>query len=76
MPTNAILLSSSILSSYSNLECITFKGLFGECSANPISSKNIIDIFSLFPSFFNFSSDLEAFSKISTTSSEVLHNEP
>ena len=43
IPTKAIFLSPSF-KSYSNSECITFRGLLGECSASPISSKKIIDI--------------------------------
>ena len=45
IPTNATLLIA--LSSYSNLEWITFNGLCGDISAKPISSKNIIDITSV-----------------------------
>ena len=44
IPKNAILFSPSF-SSYSNFAWITFKGLLGECSARPISSKYIIEIF-------------------------------
>ena len=36
IPTKETLIG---FSSYSNKECITFKGLFFEISANPISSK-------------------------------------
>ena len=52
IPTKAIFLSASF-KSYSNSECITLSGLFGECSAKPISSKKIIEIISCSPlSFF------------------------
>ena len=75
IPTKAIFLSSSF-KSYSNSACITFKGLLGECSARPISSKKIIDIFlslSLFGTFFKI---FLAFKKIFCTPFEVLPIDP
>ena len=71
-PKNEIFLSSSF-KSYSNSLCITFKGLWGECSAKPISSKYIVLILDLFSFTFNISL---AFSKIAFTPSEVLFNAP
>ena len=75
MPTKAIFLSPS-LRSYSNSECITLRGLFGECSARPISSKKIIEILFFLSSFFNLFKALLAFLKIFLTPSEVLPIDP
>ena len=75
MPTKAILLSPSF-KSYSNWECMTFKGLLGECSANPISSKKIKDIlFFLSSSFSLLYLSLDNL-KTFRTPSEVLSIEP
>ena len=75
MPTKATFFSPS-LRSYSNSEWITLRGLFGECSARPISSKKIIDILFLLSSSLNFSNAFLAFLKTFSTPWDVLPIEP
>ena len=75
IPTNATLFSP-LFCSYSNSEWITLRGLFGECSASPISSKNIKGILFLLFSPSKFSCSLRALLNTFSIPFEVLDIEP
>ena len=75
IPTKAILLSPSF-KSYSNSEWIIFRGLYGEYSARPISSKNIIGIIFFLSSFDKFFSIFLVLENTLSTPLEVLPIDP
>ena len=75
IPTNAILFFPSSRAS-SNSAWITLRGLLGECSARPISSKKIIEIFFFLFSTLKLSNCFLALLKIFSTPFDVLAIEP